>query len=394
MNRSTYTALPNTAQRQQGVALLTILLLVVSITVVAGAMLASQKIAIRQSGLLFEQNQLLQDIAAAQQLAVALISADSKLNETDSLHDVWAQPIPPYPMGTHVLTIEINDESSRFNINNLYHDGQVDTAALATFKRLLAQVGIEESVAVAVLDWQDPDTTVFEDSAEETAIYGANSLSNGFAASATTLPNQPFYSVDQLSEVDGVSAEALALLRPYVTAVPYYLPVNVNTALPEVLAAMIDNATPEQMQAIVSARRSTAIDSLDSLWQIAPFASLPEEARNKLAPLLAVDSQAFLAIITAADSAELDGAQAPKQRYATVMISKVIKNADAGAANNGDTRAMNPQPKSGDTSNNSNNSSNSSASGAKQEKVVQAFSQRLWPYRPTNVATSGSGSGL
>lgn len=43
---------------QRGVALLTILLLVVSITVVAGAMLASQKIAIRRSGLLFDQNQL------------------------------------------------------------------------------------------------------------------------------------------------------------------------------------------------------------------------------------------------------------------------------------------------------------------------------------------------
>ena len=37
-----------TAHSQRGVALLTILLLVVSITVVAGAMLASQKIAIRQ----------------------------------------------------------------------------------------------------------------------------------------------------------------------------------------------------------------------------------------------------------------------------------------------------------------------------------------------------------
>ncbi|WP_165525529.1 type II secretion system minor pseudopilin GspK [Psychrobacter pygoscelis] len=394
MNRSTYKALPKAAQRQQGVALLTILLLVVSITVVAGAMLASQKIAIRQSGLLFEQNQLLQDIAAAQQLAVALIRADNKLNDTDSLHDVWAQPIPPYPMGTHVLTIEINDEASRFNINNLYHDGQVDAAALATFKRLLAQVGIEESVAVAVLDWQDPDTMVFEDSAEEAAIYGADTLHNGLAASATTLPNQPFYSVDQLSEINGVSTEALALLRPYVTAVPYYLPVNVNTALPEVLAAMMDNASPEQMQAIVSARESTAIDSLDSLWQIAPFASLPEEARNKLAPLLTVDSQAFLAIITATDSAELSGAQAPKQRYATVMISKVAKNADAGAANNRDTGTMGPQPESGDTSNNSNNSSNSSVSSTQQEKVVQAFSQRLWPYRPINVTTSGSGSRL
>ena len=81
------------ANSQRGVALLTILLLVVSITVVAGAMLASQKVAIRRSGLLFDQNQLLQDIDAGQQLAVTMIRADSKLNDTDSEQDIWAQVV-------------------------------------------------------------------------------------------------------------------------------------------------------------------------------------------------------------------------------------------------------------------------------------------------------------
>ena len=78
-----------TAHSQRGVALLTILLLVVSITVVAGAMLASQKIAIRRSGLLFEQNQLLQDIDAGQQMAVTLIRADDTLNDTDSEQEIF-----------------------------------------------------------------------------------------------------------------------------------------------------------------------------------------------------------------------------------------------------------------------------------------------------------------
>ena len=54
------------ANSQRGVALLTVLLLVVSITVVAGAMLASQKVAIRRSGVLFDHDQLLQDIHAGQ----------------------------------------------------------------------------------------------------------------------------------------------------------------------------------------------------------------------------------------------------------------------------------------------------------------------------------------
>ena len=105
---------------QRGVALLTILLLVVSITVVAGAMLASQKVAIRRSGLLFDQNQLLQDIDAGQQLAVTMIRVDDKLNDTDSEQDIWAQPIPPYPFPNHGVTVELRNASCHFNINNLY----------------------------------------------------------------------------------------------------------------------------------------------------------------------------------------------------------------------------------------------------------------------------------
>ena len=65
-----------------------------------GRCLPVKKIAIRRSGLLFDQNQLLQDINAGQQLAVTIIRADNELNDTDSVQDIWAQPIPPYNLGT------------------------------------------------------------------------------------------------------------------------------------------------------------------------------------------------------------------------------------------------------------------------------------------------------
>jgi len=358
-------SLPTGRHSQDGVALLTILLLVVSITVVAGAMLASQKIAIRQSGLLFQQDQLLQDVQAGSQFATAVISADSKLNDTDSAQDIWAQPIPSYPLGNNIITVEIYDEASRFNLNNLYHDDAVDVNALGAFKRLLKQLGLEESVAIAVLDWQDPDSSVYEDSAEESAIY-QSTLASG--TGVVNLPNQPFFSVEQLASVDGITAEGLAALRPYVSAVPYYLPVNVNTALPEVLAAIIEGSTPEQMQALVRVRESQTFADIESLWQVAPFNSLPEESRGSVEGLLAVDSQAFTALITAAEL-QADVGQAPKQRFATVMISKRAKDDNSGG-NAADT----PQE----------NGSNSA--GAKEAKEVQAFSQRLWPYRPTAYA--------
>lgn len=343
------------ANSQRGVALLTILLLVVSITVVAGAMLASQKVAIRRSGLLFDQNQLLQDIDAGQQLAVTMIRADSKLNDTDSEQDIWAQPILPYTLANHSVSIELRDEAGRFNINNLHQGGTVDTAALEVFQRLLTQLNLEPDIAIAVLDWQDTDSEVYLDGGDESAVY-TQQLNRSVDGA---LPNQPFVSVDQLQEVRGVSAEVLATLRPYLTAVPYYLPININTASPALLAALIDGATSQQMQGIVDTRSKQVLTSIDELWQLPILSGLDEKQRAALTPLLAVDSQAFMALITASDNATVGQA---RQRFATVLIGK-------NAANDSQT--------SNDTS------SNSSDVTSEKPKEVKVVTQRLWAFRPS-----------
>lgn len=347
---------------QRGVALLTILLLVVSITVVSGAMLASQKIAIRRSGLLFDQNQLSQDIASGQQLVVAMIRAESKLNDTDSAQDIWAKSIPPYALGTHSITIALRDEASRFNINNLYHDGQADPVAIAVFQRLLIQLNLEPDIAIAMLDWQDNDNKVYEDGGDESAVY-AQQTSN-----ATALPNQPFISIDQLQEVRGVNTEVLATLKPFVTAVPYYLPINVNTATPELLAALVDGVSVAQMQALSKSREQQAIKSIEDILQQPPLDALNEEQRQSLESLLAVESQAFAALITATDSA--NNGQA-RQRFATILISKM--GSDDNNVQNSNGEGVNSSTDTSDENTKDN---------AKNPKIVKVISQRLWAFRP------------
>ena len=355
------------ADSQRGVALLTILLLVVSITVVAGAMLASQKIAIRRSGLLFDQNQLLQDINAGQQLAVTLIRADAKLNDTDSAQDIWAQPIPPYTLGGHSIGIELRDEGSRFNINNLYHNGAVDTAALAVFQRLLTQLNLEPDTAVAILDYQDADSEVYQDGGDENVVYAQQSN----RGADTALPNQALLSIDQLAEVKGVDAQVLATLRPYITAVPYYLPININTASPVLLAALVEGASSQQMQSIIELRAKQAFSSVDDVWQLPVLSSVKEEERKALTPLLAVDSQAFMALITASDNATVGQA---RQRFATVIISKTA--ADGDAANSSDNNGNKNSSDANNANGNANNADN------KKPKEVRVLTQRLWAFRP------------
>ena len=352
------------ADSQRGIALLTILLLVVSITVVAGAMLASQKIAIRRSGLLFDQNQLLQDINAGQQLAVTMIRADTKLNDTDSMQDIWAKPVPPYTFGTHSIGIELRDEASRFNINNLYHNGAVDTDALAVFQRLLTQLDLAPEIAVAVLDYQDADSEVYKDGGDESTVYVQQSTNSA----DNSLPNQALVNIDQLHNVKGVDAEVLAALRPYITTVPYYLPININTASPLLLAALLEGVSSQQMQMVVEFREKQVFESVDGLWQLPIFASLNQEQKKLITPLLAVDSQAFTALITASDSADVGQA---RQRYATIVISKTAADSTENSSGNNASNKNN-----GDSANNTKNADN------KKPKDVKVVSQRLWAFRP------------
>ena len=365
--RPTMPTISMKADSQRGVALLTILLLVVSITVVAGAMLASQKIAIRRSGLLFDQNQLLQDINAGQQLAVTLIRADAKLNDTDSEQDIWAQPIPPYTLGGHSIDIELRDEGNHFNINNLYHNGAVDTAALAVFQRLLTQLNLEPDIAVAALDYQDADSEVYQDGGDENVVYAQQSN----RGADTALPNQALLSIDQLAEIKGVDAQVLATLRPYITAVPYYLPININTASPVLFAALVEGASSQQMQSIIELRAKQAFSSVDDVWQLPVLSSVKAEQRKALTPLLAVDSQAFMALITASDNATVGQA---RQRFATVIISKTA--ADGDAANSSDNNGNENSSDANNANGNANNADN------KKPKEVRVLTQRLWAFRP------------
>ncbi len=386
----------NHLNNQSGVALLTVLLLVVSITVVAGVMLVGQSMTTRKSSLLFEQDKLIHQLHAGEQLAKQIIITDNKLNQYDSLEDIWAEQISPYttPEG-YVIELEIRDSSAKFNLNNLYHDGEVDSHALASFQRLLRALDIDTALATTILDWQDPDSQVYNDTAEESSLYQSEKN--------TQVANQPFIEVAQLADLPNVTPEILAKLRPYVTAVPYWLPVNVNTADETVLMAIVGEENDSAVQTLITQRESQPISSQEGLKSLQLFANSEEttdeqsqqekspkqqtppkkdgedkkakageekveekgkenkdkqakankekEVQQKLA-ILSVKSGAFEGLVTAKDSNN-----PPKTRYATFKIAKG-KLSDPNA-----------------------NKQAQNQSKQKEDKV-QVFASRMWAFRP------------
>lgn len=215
---------------QQGMALLTVLLLVVAIVVVAGSMLASQKLSIRQTSLVLDNNQNRQNLQSGLVIAKSIIEQEQQTNDHDGMEDAWAKPMPSIELGGQRLQIYLNDSSGRFNLNNLYQDGQVNDLAYASLKSLLSNLGLETNIAREILDFQDTDASVYGDGGDEQVVY----------ADGGKFANQPFVSIEQLLALPSMDVVSYQRLRPFVSVSPKFLPINVNTADPLLVSAVLN----------------------------------------------------------------------------------------------------------------------------------------------------------
>lgn len=224
---------PLISNAQQGMALLTVLLLVVAIVVVAGSMLASQKLSIRQTSLVLDNNQNRQNLQSGLVIAKSIIEQEQQTNDHDGMEDAWAKPMPSIELGGQRLQIHLNDASGRFNLNNLYQDGQVNDLAYASLKSLLSNLGLETNIAREILDFQDTDASVYGDGGDEQVVY----------ADGGNFANQPFVSIEQLLALPSMDVVSYQRLRPFVSVSPKFLPINVNTADPLLVSAVLSANT-------------------------------------------------------------------------------------------------------------------------------------------------------
>ncbi|WP_410211216.1 type II secretion system minor pseudopilin GspK [Aquirhabdus sp.] len=285
---------PHLKSKQQGVALLTILLMVVTATILAVGLLTRQDRMLRETNVLLRQDQSLQYALAGESVVGAGLMQSAKLNTgADSLKDEWAKPRPPIPIEDAVINVRIIDQSGMFNLNNLYLAADTDKAAnLAYFKRLLKQVGIDPESAGAVLDWEDAND-------EPTGSLGAESSfylgQNPPYLAANRLFGQP----EELRKVRGFEGAKYNLIAPYITALPSASKINVNTAPAVVLAALDDSLTVSDMTAFVTQRigattpiiKSAATFLNDSSFSKIPLT--PPEQRNNIQKLIDVKSSYF-----------------------------------------------------------------------------------------------------
>ena len=139
--------------------------------------------------------------------------------------------MPSIELGDGTIQVTVEDEERKINLNRLIlpNGNAPDEQRLAVFRKFLAILDIDPSIADAVVDWLDVDDTPRVGGAESSYYL---SLPYSYRAK-----NDLFDTLDELRLVRGMTAERFEKLKPFVT-IHSSGTVNINTAPKEVFIAL------------------------------------------------------------------------------------------------------------------------------------------------------------
>jgi general secretion pathway protein K len=233
--------------RQRGVAVVMAMGVVALAAVAAAAMLASQSTWSRYAELGAEHDQAKALVQAGVDWGRAVLSDDRRLSNVDHLGEPWALRLPPVPVDNGELAGRIDDQQGAFNLNNLVVKGVASPAHVAQFQRLLQVLDLPAALAASLADWIDADSEPLAQGGAEDNYY--QSLQPPILAA-----NRALTDVAELALVRGYDDAVRARLRPFVSALPGFTAVNVNTAAPEVLVAVVQGLDLDAARALVAQR--------------------------------------------------------------------------------------------------------------------------------------------
>jgi len=215
----------NASCKQQGVAIIMVLLIVAIATSVAAYMALQQNLWQRQVESQFDRVQSRQLGLAGIEWARAILATDKQNTTIDHEKESWTFKLPAIPVESGEVLGSIEDRQGLFNLNNL------NAANVGEFETLLGLLSLPPGLAAALVDWIDANDQVEPGGAED-GYY-------------LTLPqprraaNQPLVELGDLMNVKGFDSRTIESLRKFVSVLPdTNSKINVNFAPPEVLRSV------------------------------------------------------------------------------------------------------------------------------------------------------------
>jgi general secretion pathway protein K len=331
--------------KQQGVALITVLVVVALMSVIVTQISSGHILNSRRTQNTIFTDQAFLYVQSAEELAAQMLNLYQQTNQNKpvKLSDPWTEPFM-FPLDNGMIEGSLKDGQACFNLNSVNThkpppqnnppnqgnqgsglnavngiDPQLMLRKPVTGEQLFAQL-IElvsfgsdiltqnnvtpNELAAAVRDWIDSDNVVSGN--VDTEEYFYSGLPIGYRNA-----NQMFASVTELRLVRGFSQPVYDLIKPYVCVIPGEESgmMNINTidaSQPELLAMLYKGMTTTEASTILTNPiRTTDGLTEQSLNQLVGSAKLEEFARDRIS----FDTSYF--VLTA--SAQLDG------RYSNIV---------------------------------------------------------------------------
>ncbi|KFG98846.1 general secretion pathway protein GspK [Burkholderia paludis] len=282
--------------RQRGAAIITALLVVALSAILVSGMLWRQQVQIRRI-----ENQRV--IAQAQWIARGALDWTRMIlrSEGDTapgityLGGIWGVPIAKTKLSDFLGRIgapndtsgedtyisgSIEDAQAKFNLRNLVASPapgvlQLNVMQVQAFQRLLTTLGYDGALAKRIAlqmragllhsatRFQMPTLPGSGTAPPVTAPVASDQQGGGGFTDDPGMTDGDrgpaplmMTGVESLLDVDGVTPEMVARLRPFVAVLPTTTPVNMNTAPAEVIAALVPGMSVSSAQALVSRRET------------------------------------------------------------------------------------------------------------------------------------------
>ena len=282
-------------KQQQGIALITILVMVALATIIAATIAKRQTHTFENTAYLMRQNQALYYAKSAEAfLAEILVQDHNNGANVDHLQETWAQPMPVFPVEDGFVSGELKDESGKFNLNSLLNaEGAESPQNKLFFEKLLVRVGLPAELSQAVIDWQDADDLTVGAMGAESNYY--QGLPNGYLAA-----NTQFHQIEELKQVRGFEGDKFALIAPYVSALPdTATKININTAPALVLAALDEKIDVNTVDAALKAKQAKLehFSNVNALITMPPFDAMDAAEKALASQIFDVKSNYFKANI-------------------------------------------------------------------------------------------------
>ncbi len=187
---------------------------------------------------------------------------ESFLKEVVSKYDYTYPDRVDFPVpdvsgdGGDAMLISVLDENAKLNLNKMVNpNGTIDERSYNSVKRLFNVLEIDEVLVDIIVDWMDEDV--------EERVSGSESFSkNGY-----------LYSIDELVNIRGVTAEIYKKLLPHVTIFGDGL-ININSAGKYVLMSLSGQIGEEMAGRVVTYRQLKPFKKWQDLRNVAGFDTL------------------------------------------------------------------------------------------------------------------------